>query len=433
MSTLKKHLRSLASPANMRRYHWLQAAYAVTRFGQPAKKMLVFGITGTKGKTTSCHLLAAILEQAGLTVGLATTVSFKIGTVEERNDTNMSVTAPYPLQKLLRRMRRANVNAIVLEVTSIALDQHRTLGIPFSYASFTNLAHDHLDYHGDMASYAEAKRLLFKKKELKAVTANLDDALATSFLDISKAPKKLGFSRQIKADVFAQSIKELPSGSHFTLLAGQSSVPVKLQLPGLFSISNALCAASLAYAHGLSLETIAKGLESVNSVAGRLELVPTGRDFQVMVDYAHTPDSLEQLYASLRGSVSGRLIAVLGATGDRDRTKRPIMGAIAGRLCDLVIITDEEPYSESPQSIIEAVAEGVPRGRTGARNEPGYGENVWWWKILERKAGIAKALALAKQGDMVVVTGMGAQHFRTIGNQKEPWNDSDVITSLLNE
>ena len=345
----------------------------------------------------------------------------------------MSVTAPYPLQKLLQRMRKAHVNAVVLEVTSIALDQYRTLSIPFRYASFTNLAHDHLDYHGTMERYAEAKRLLFKVRSLKAVSANIDDPLGQSFLDGSPAPQKVSFSRLEKADVSAHTIKEQPSGNRFTLVAGDESTPIRLQLPGLFSVSNALCAASLAYAHGISLTVIAKGLENVSAVAGRLELVPTERNFQVMVDYAHTPDSLEQLYESLRNSVKGRLIAVLGATGDRDRTKRPIMGAIAGRLCDLVIITDEEPYTENPQSIIEAVAEGVPRGRNGARTNPGHGENSWWWKVPERRAGIEKALHLASAGDMVVVTGMGAQHFRTIGTQKQPWNDREVITELLHE
>ena len=443
-ASLKQSLKPLVTPQTLKAYHWSKAAAANVVFGFPSRGMLVIGITGTKGKTTTCHFLASILEEAGFQVGMATTVNFRIAGKEEVNDTNMSVTGPFPLQRLLRRMRQARCDVAILEVTSIALDQFRTLGIPFRYVGLTNIAHDHLDYHKTMERYAAAKLRLFLGRR-KMATVNLDDPSSELFLKRTTASEKWGYTtRNTTAE--CQQVRAVQiDGSSFRLQIGEQSEPVRLQLPGRFSIENSLCAATIALSIGVSLRAVTVGLGKLAKVAGRLEMIAAPGGFQVMVDYAHTPDSLEKLYSTLRPDISGRMIAVLGATGDRDTTKRPIMGALAARFCDFVFVTDEEPYTEDPQAIIEEVASGVPRGRPlfkavvavqrqikpkiKADNASGLGE--WWWKISDRKEAIATALKLAQPGDLVLVTGMGAQNFRNVGGKKEPWNDRQVIESLL--
>jgi UDP-N-acetylmuramoyl-L-alanyl-D-glutamate--2,6-diaminopimelate ligase len=426
MNPAKRLLTPLVNSRTKPIYHWSRAAIANLAFGFPSRGMLVIGVTGTKGKTTTCHFLASILEEAGFTVGMATTVSFKIGSKEESNDTNMSVTAPFPLQRLLRRMRRAKCSVLVLEVTSIALDQFRTLGIPFRYVGFTNLTHDHLDYHGTMDHYAEAKLRLFRRPGLRTAAINLGDPRAKQFLEATTAQTKISYGLG-QGEVSAEDIKDVPDGIEFTL----RGTPVQLHLPGRFSVENALCAAALGVSLGVSLGSIARGLGNLGHVAGRLEKIAATNGATLMVDYAHTPDSLEKLYSTLRAGTTGRLIAVLGATGDRDRTKRPIMGALAGRLCDLVFITDEEPYTENPIKIIDEVAGGVPRGRAVSKAKSGEGE--WWWKIPDRREAISRAVDIALPGDLVLVTGMGAQNYRKVGEVKQPWNDAKIIRAILAE
>lgn len=441
---IKQFLKPLVTPQTLRVYHWSRALAANLVFGFPSQGMLVIGITGTKGKTTSCHFLASILEEAGFTVGMATTVNFRIGGIEEVNDTNMSVTAPFPLQRLLRRMRRAKCDVIIIEVTSIAIDQFRTLGIPFRYVGLTNITHDHLDYHKTWSNYQATKLKLFLGR-LSMAVVNLDDPSAKLFLERTTAKEKWGFTT-LDASGNCQIINAVNlQNDSFSMRVDSQEVPVHLQLPGRFSVENALLAASIALSLGVSLRGTARGLEKLEKVAGRLEIIKAKAGFSVMVDYAHTPDSLEKLYSTLRPGVSGKMIAVLGATGDRDTTKRPIMGALAARFCDLVFVTDEEPYTEDPLKIIEEVANGVPRGRAlfkedaavhrkdkpklKADNLSGLGE--WWWKVNDRKEAISQAISKAKPGDLVIVTGMGAQNFRKVGTKKEAWNDRAVIEELL--
>lgn len=350
-------------------------------------------------------------------------------------------------------MRDAHCNAIIIEVTSIGLDQFRLWGIPFKHVGLTNIAHDHLDYHKTWANYQAAKLKLFRWKGLRGSVVNGNDPAAAEFSSKTTAPRRWSYSLDTQIQVLgvtdyvvAEKISTSAAGSTFTLHTEHETARVQLSLPGRFSIENALCAACLGLNLNLRVSTIVEGLQHVHNVPGRLEKIETNKGFSVMVDYAHTPDSLEKLYSTMRLAVRGRLIAVLGATGDRDRTKRPIMGALAARFCDYVFITDEEPYTEDPLAIIDEVAKGVPRGRALFRassaktqhiekpllkknNESGEGE--WWWKITDRKEAIRKAIELCKLDDLVLVTGMGSENFKVVGSEKVPWNDRVVIEEIL--
>lgn len=451
-----KAIKKRVSQEQINRVHFLRALHAAIKYRFPARDMLVFGITGTKGKTTTCHMLASILEEAGYKVGLATTVSFQVGEDKWLNDTNKSVIAPMKLQSLLARMKSEHCDVAILEVTSIGLDQYRLWGIPFRYVGLTNIAHDHLDYHKNWDRYISAKLKLFQQRSNQTSVINIDDAAAEYFLANSKAKKKIGYSIESPTQhtlatdhVWADKIYSNMNGATFNMHTEDETVKVKLQLPGRFSVQNALCAAALASNLNLKLGTIAAGLEKLVSVPGRLERIETKKGFAVLIDYAHTPDSLEKLYSTMRPDVRGRMIAVMGSTGDRDRTKRPIMGALAARFCDIVLVTDEEPYTEDPMQIIEEVAKGVPRGR--ALYKPNQvvaqkqekrifkqdtqenGEGDWWWKIADRRAAIQQAIEMAKMDDMILVTGMGSQSYRIVGDQKESWNERAVVEEILAE
>jgi UDP-N-acetylmuramoyl-L-alanyl-D-glutamate--2,6-diaminopimelate ligase len=452
MKSLKKFLRKHVSHSAILFFHKLEAIYANFYYRFPARGMMVIGVTGTKGKTTTCHYVTSILEEAGFKVGVATTVSFKIGDKVWMNDQNMSVLPPMQLQKLLRDMRDAHCDALVIEVTSHSLDQNRVWGIPFRYVGLTNITHDHLDYHKTWALYQAAKLKLFTRHGIKAAVVNAEDPSGELFLQKTNAPRRWSYS--INTDqplpratdhLFAHHISSNPTSSTFTAQIENESSRVVLQLPGRFNIENALCAAALCLNLNLKLGTIVAGLERLEKVPGRLEKIETRKGFSVMVDYAHTPDSLEKLYSTLRPDVRGRMIAVLGATGDRDRTKRPIMGALAARFCDYVFVTDEEPYTEDPERIIEEIARGVPRGRPLFKHSPRAsreerpllkknnesGEGDWWWKLMDRREAISRAIDLCKMDDLVLVTGMGAQNYKKVGDEKVPWNDRVIIEEIL--
>ena len=457
MSSLKKTLGKRLGQSQKNWFHLAESIYWSVRYRFPARSMLVIGVTGTKGKTTTCHFVAGILEAAGYTVGMATTADFKIANRTWLNETNKSVMHPRELQALLAQMREAHCDAVVIEVTSHGLDQQRVWGIPFRYAGFTNLTHEHLDYHKTMENYRDAKLRLFRWPGLKAAVANVDDPSGDYMLEHSTAPKRWSISLEeanasahATDHVFAAKVSANSTGANFILEHEGQSERVTLALPGRFSVENAMIAAGIGLNLNLKIGTIAEGLMSVTHVPGRLETIETKKGFTVLIDYAHTPDSLEKLYSTLRPDVRGRMIAVLGATGDRDRTKRPIMGAIAARFCDQVILTDEEPYTEDPLAIIEEIARGVPRGRSlfKASREQGLkrekppvlkkpedesGENVWWWKIPDRTEAIRTAILRGKLDDVILITGMGAQTKKIVGEAALPWNDRAVVESILRE
>ncbi len=420
--------------------HWSHKARAVTAcllYRFPGRSIKVIGVTGTNGKTTTCHFITAILQAAGFRVGMATTINFQIGRKIWINKEKMTTVSPFILQKLLREMVDSRCDYAVIETTSHAVIQNRIWGIDYDVVAFTNLTHEHLDYHKNFDAYKEAKGKLFaslissKRKEdtLKASIVNRDDPNFSYFSEF-EADIKLSYGI-LGGDISAQNIFYLPDRTDLIITTPKGKALIKLKLSGRFNIHNALGAAAVAISQGIDLKNIKKGLENVAGVPGRMENIDEGQNFIVLIDYAHTPDALQKIYETLISVKKGRLIHVFGACGDRDRTKRPIMGALSGRYADYVILTNEDPYFEDPQRIINELGRGVPRGRE--RGKEGKKEGINYFKILDRKEAIKKAFGLAKKDDIVLITGKGAEQAMICGDEKIPWDDRKLARSLLNE
>lgn len=440
--SLKRKIRSITPEWFVDFYHLKMSILAALYYGFPAKKLRVIGITGTNGKTTTAHILTSILQASGRKVGMVTTIDFQIGDKITENNLKMTTVSPFLLQKLLSKMVKAGCEDAVIEVTSIGLEQHRLWGIPFQAAVFTNLTHDHLDYHQSMERYRQAKEKLFSHRPQLSVI-NIDDPAAEHFLKHT-ANRTITYGINHAADLTAKKIFARPGATDFVMLARGHQSSVSLPLPGEFNVYNALAAAGTGLGLGLSVEEVLDGLTNVSPVAGRMEVVDEGQSFTVIVDYAHTPDALQKVYETIKPTVRGKMIAVMGATGERDKAKRPILGAIAGRFADFVIVTNEDPYREDPAAIIDEVAAGVPRGRPnkGGRLKVNKesevtlkykdnGEDIWWWRIADRKEAIAKALKMAGPQDVVIVTGKGAEKVMAVGDKLVPYSDRAVLEELL--
>jgi len=374
------------------------APIAAAFFGHPSRALAVVGITGTNGKTTTSHLLAAALDAGGRPTEV-------IGTLSGTRTTPESTE----LQAHLATARDAGSSAIAMEVSSHALALHRVDAIWFSVAVFTNLSQDHLDFHGDMESYFAAKALLFEPGRAAVAVVNADDDYGRRLLAASRIP-----TRQFTmADAVGAEIG--PTGSTFAFEGHR----VHLHLGGAFNVANAIAAATAASTLDVAPGAIAAGLSSVRSVPGRFETIEAGQPFAVLVDYAHTPAGLEQLLASVRSSLgSGRLIVVFGCGGDRDREKRPRMGEVATRLADRAVLTSDNPRGEDPAAIIDEVVAGVTR-RDRLVVEP------------DRRQAIALALADAQPGDAVVIAGKGHETTQVTGEHVVPFDDRVVARQTL--
>lgn len=423
--SIKSYLRKKLPESWILFLHKLRAILAIYYYRFPAKRLKVIGITGTNGKTTTCHMIANILEAANFKVAMATTIDFKIGEEIRSNESRMTTLSPFALQKFLSQAVNAGCRWAVIETTSHAIDQFRNWGIKYEASVLTNVTHEHLDYHPTFTEYVSAKKKLFAISKIASI--NLDDENAKKFLDLPVRYLNYGLENK-KAEVYAKKILLEASRSFFTLVSPQGQMAIELSLPGKFNIYNALAAASICLSQDINLKYIKEGLEKTTAVAGRMEKIDGSHDFTVIVDYAHTPDAFKQIYSTLKPVVRGKIIAVFGACGDRDRTKRPIMGAIAGKEADYVIITNEDPYGEEPRQIMDEVAAGVPRG--ASKEKPKIqGEN--FWIIEERGEAIKKAFDLAQKDDLVLITGKGAETSIVVGNKKVPWSDKEKVRELL--
>ncbi len=406
-------------------YHFSMSAVAALAFGLPARGLVVIGVTGTKGKTTTCGMLHHILQQGGFKAGLISTAEIAIGYERRINDLKMTTPSRTTLQRLLRRMATAGCTHVVLETSSEALAQWRHFGIPYAVAVFTNLAPEHLEAHGSLAAYRQAKGKLFQALSGKGTAVvNLDDAEAGYFLHFP-ANKKIGFTihghggAQLTETLNATIQKVEAHHALFTV----NGVLAPLLVGGEFNVMNALAALGAARALEMPLARAVQALTNFNGTPGRLEFVETGKNFSVVVDYAHTPESLEAVYITLERQ--GPLVAVLGSCGGgRDKAKREPLGKLAGTYARAVIVTDEDPYDEEPRAIMEAVARGA---RAAGKRD---GDNLW--VVPERRQAIQLALSQAQAGDTVVITGKGSEQWLCVaGDKKIPWDDRTVVREEL--
>lgn len=408
-------------------YHKIKAVLAAIVYGFPAKNLIVIGVTGTNGKTTTVNLIAKTLQTAGHKVGMTSSINFRIGDEIWANNSKQSTLGPFFMQKMLKRMVKAGCKYAVLEVTSHALDQSRVWGVNFDLALITNMREDHLEYHGSFNNYMQAKGELFRKVSAgkkkfgvpKVMILNSDDE-HYGYFNQFVADQKLTYGLK-SATVYAENIEKKPTGSHFVLHVPNNAVPIEIKLPGEFNVYNALATAAACMALEIPLDKIKEGLEASQSVRGRYEAIDCGQDFSVIVDYAHTPDALESLFSLYRQLTSGNLFVLTGATGGgRDKRKRPVMGKIADEHADYVILTDDDPYSEDEMGILDQISEGIKR-KEGER----------FWKIPDREEAIRMALGLAGPGDTVVLAGKGAEEIMMVRGKKVEWNDRKVVERIL--
>lgn len=391
------------------------------RYGNPARDLRVIAVTGTNGKTTTVNYINEILKEAGLTTAMFSTALIEVAGKQKLNDLNMSVGSVAQMQRFFRDAKRAKVDYVVLEITSHALHQHKLATVPIEVAIMTNLTQDHLDYHKTMDEYAKAKSKLFAN-EPRFIVLNRDDEWFEYFDKFPAGSQKITYGTFEEAEARIDHVKLYRKGSEARVVIDhQTKLDLATALPGKFNVYNMTAAAATAYILGIKRSDIVEGVANLEGVPGRFERVVEGKDYDVIVDYAHTPDALEKLLEAAKSTTKNRVILVFGACGDRDKTKRPIMGEIAANLADRIILTDEESYNEDPDIIRRMVYEGIEQGNgTGKTTE-----------IADRREAIERALSIATKGDTVLITGMGHEQFRIVNGERLPWNDGDVVRELL--
>ena len=385
-------------------------------FGRPAEKLTLVGVTGTNGKTTSTILIKHLLEDClGAKAGLVGTISNWIGDVEL--PTERTTPESYELQKLFRQMVDAGCTHAVMEVSSHALALDRVAGVPFAAGLFTNLTQDHLDFHGTMEAYAQAKATLFA--QCRAGAVNADDPWAPVMLAAAKCPMMTFSAKGEAADLRAEDVRLTASSVAFTAAAGEERVPVRVGIPGAFSVANALTAMAAGRMLGIGLADCAASLGRARGVKGRVEVVPTGDDYTIVIDYAHTPDALEKVLRAMKQvSHGGRVVAVFGCGGDRDRTKRPKMGAIAAAEADYCVVTSDNPRTEDPDAIIADILTGMP-------------DSAPKTVICSRPDAIRWAMDHHLPGDVIVLAGKGHETYQEVDHVKHHMDEREIVAEHL--
>jgi UDP-N-acetylmuramoyl-L-alanyl-D-glutamate--2,6-diaminopimelate ligase len=391
--------------------------------GHPSRELVLAGVTGTNGKTTTAHLIRAVFEEAGLKAGFIGTVGYEFDGQHEQAP-HTTPEAP-ELMRMLRDWRSRGATAVAMEVSSHALSLERTYGLAFDVGVFTNLTQDHLDFHGTLDAYRDAKARLFRAESrgdrTKRFTGavNVDDPAGVWIQKHADGPV-LGFGRGPEAEIRAEEIELRPDGTSFRIREGAESTPVSLKLRGAFNAMNGLAAYAAGRALRMPRATVVQGIERVASVPGRLEPVDEGQPFQVLVDYAHTPDALERALEAVRAFRPARVLCVFGCGGDRDRGKRPLMGAVAARLADQVILTSDNPRSEDPLAILREIQSGVATA-----------SNVR--TIADRAEAIADAIQRAESGDALLIAGKGHETYQILGSRTLPFDDREVARAALRQ
>ncbi len=413
---------------------------AAAFYGHPTSRVPLVGITGTNGKTTTTYLIESILENAGLPTAVLGTINYRFGqtTIPAPHTTPESVD----LQRILRQAVDQGARAVVMEVSSHSLEQHRVDGCSFDVGIFTNLTRDHLDYHHDMETYLASKQRFFSQllvpdrvKPLRHAVVNLDDP-AGGKIAAASACRVVAYGVDSEADVTARDVVFSTSGISGVLVTPTGEARFSSGLVGRFNLYNILAAAASAHALGIPLEVILAGIKSHGKVEGRLEPVTNDRGITILVDYAHTGDALENVLKTIRELASGRIITVFGCGGDRDRGKRPIMGEIAARYSDLAVITSDNPRTEDPESIINEILAGVEplnlRGYSLADLAVSFGEKGFV-SVVSRRDAIKLGVKLAKQGDILLVAGKGHEDYQIIGREKFHFDDREEAASACRE
>ena len=384
-------------------------------YGNPGSAMKMIGVTGTNGKTSSTLLLKHILEIVlGAKVGLIGTMENMIG--HETIPTERTTPESFELQALLAQMRDAGCTHVIMEVSSHAIALDRVAGLRYTVAAFTNLTEDHLDFHKTMEHYCDTKAELFNRCD-RAV-GNVDDGWYDRLCGGAKCPM-LTVSAKGEAGLYARNIELLSDGIAFTAVCGGEAVDVRLPIPGKFTVYNALTVLGMALQLGISLPDAAEALKTAKGVKGRVEVVPTGRPYTVLIDYAHTPDGLENVLSSVKGFCKGRLIAVFGCGGDRDPIKRPIMGKIGTEIADIAIITSDNPRTEDPMAIISHICNGVEKNN---------------YEVIENRVkAIHHAMDIAQENDIIVLAGKGHETYQEINGVKNHLDEREVVAAYLEE
>lgn len=395
-------------------------AYIASAFyGHPERSLRMVGVCGTKGKTTTSFLLKAIFEAAGMKTGLIGTTGNMIG--DKHLPSNMTTPDPVDLHRCLRQMADEGVEAVSMEVSAHAVDMHRLDGITFEAAGYTNFSQDHLDYFITMERYFETKKSFFMHGAVLNAALNADDETAPQIIRDLKIPS-LTYGISADADVFARDIEISENGVSFSiLLHGLDETAINMHLTGMFNVYNALAAASIAMIMGIDEVAIKKGLESVQNVPGRVEVLDTRTPYKVILDYAHSPDALENVLSTVRAFTKHRLIALFGCGGDRDHGKRPIMGEIVGQLADFSILTSDNPRTEDPDAILRSIEEGMKR------------TNGRYVTIENRREAIRYALEMGQEGDVIILAGKGNETYQDIMGVKRPFDEKVVVRELLEE
>ncbi|MGM9612452.1 MAG: UDP-N-acetylmuramoyl-L-alanyl-D-glutamate--2,6-diaminopimelate ligase [Butyricicoccus sp.] len=391
------------------------AIIGANRFDHPADKLKMIGVTGTNGKTTTTYLVKHILESTGAKVGLIGTNQNLIG--DEVVETERTTPESYELHALFRRMVDAGCTHCVMEVSSHSLVLDRVYGIRFAVGAFTNLTQDHLDFHHTMEEYRKAKAILFTICDKGVI--NMDDPAGEKMLLDAACPVETFSAKYDTASLAAKDIRLHADSVDFVASADEGIARVHLGIPGQFSVANALTALGVCRALGVSLEDAAAALGTAHGVKGRIEVVPTDTDYTVLIDYAHSPDGVENVLRAVRGFTKGRVIAVFGCGGDRDRTKRPKMGAIAARLADFCIVTSDNPRTEEPKAIIDDILEGMTDTATPKE------------VIVNRPEAIRFALGMAQKDDTIVLMGKGHETYQEINHVKHHLDEREIIAEYF--
>lgn len=391
------------------------AEIAANRFGHPADSMTMLGVTGTNGKTTTTYLVKHMLEDTGRKVGLIGTNQNLIG--DEVVETERTTPESYELHALFARMRDAGCTHVIMEVSSHSLVLDRVHGIHFAVGAFTNLTQDHLDFHKTMEEYRKAKALLFTISDKGVI--NLDDPAAGAMLADAKCPCLTFSCEKDAADLTAKNLKLHADGVEFVAATKGDLARVKLPIPGHFSAENALTALGIVLQLGMPLADAAKSLATATGVKGRVEVVPTDTDYTVLIDYAHSPDGVENVLRAVRGFARGRVVALFGCGGDRDRTKRPKMGKIAADLADFCIVTSDNPRTEDPKAIIDDILEGMKGTKTPMQ------------VIVDRPEAIHWALAHAKKDDIIVLMGKGHETYQEVNHVKHHMDEREIVRDFF--